>query len=165
MQLSGGQHGAQLSSAVPGSRAAVCRRQAAPRQPCRLALVRGKADASGAAQTLNELFLAFATYGTRAPEAQLDGAKFAKLFKDCQVLGKDLTTTDLDIIFSKARCGRTCMRMQHMTAQASSGLCGDSCLARVSAEAQVKTKGARKVTFPEFHTAMEAVAAKKVWAT
>ena len=96
---------------------AVCRRQTAPGQACRLRQAGSKADASGAAQTLNELFLAFATYGTRAPETQLDGAKFAKLFKDCKVLGKDLTTTDLDIIFSKARYGRTCMRMQRVTAR------------------------------------------------
>ena len=87
--------------AAPGSRAAVCRRQTALR--LQITMARRQADACDAAQTLNELFLAFATYGTRAPETALDGAKFAKLFKDCKVLGKDLTTTDLDIIFSKAR--------------------------------------------------------------
>ncbi|KAK9845950.1 hypothetical protein WJX81_006732 [Elliptochloris bilobata] len=54
------------------------------------------------AKTLNELFLAFATYGTRAPESLLDDAKFFKLFKDCKMVGKDLTGTDLDIIYSKA---------------------------------------------------------------
>ncbi len=53
-------------------------------------------------QTLNELFLSFASYGTRQPETLLDGAKFSKLFKDCKVVGKDLTGTDLDIVFSKA---------------------------------------------------------------
>ena len=53
-------------------------------------------------QTLNELFLSFASYGTRQPETLLDGAKFSKLFKDCKVVAKDLTGTDLDIIFSKA---------------------------------------------------------------
>ena len=69
-------------------------------------------------QTLNELFLAFAMYGTRTPETQLDGAKFAKLFKDCKAVCKDLTTTDLDIIFSKARSGAAGMCMHCLAAQA-----------------------------------------------
>ena len=39
---------------------------------------------------------------------------------------------------------------------------GARCLTGAGADAQVKTKGARKATFPEFQTALEAVAAKKV---
>ena len=35
------------------------------------------------------------------PETQLDSRSFVKLFKDSQLMNKKLTTTDLDIIFSK----------------------------------------------------------------
>lgn len=36
------------------------------------------------------------------PESQLDSRNFVKLFKDCQVRDKRCTTTDLDLIFTKA---------------------------------------------------------------
>jgi hypothetical protein len=52
-------------------------------------------------QGLQELFTAFASYGTRQPESQLDGAKFVKLFKDTGMVKGKLTSTDLDIIFTK----------------------------------------------------------------
>ena len=51
--------------------------------------------------SLRELFSAYANYGTRLPTTELDGAKFVKIFKDSGLLGKTLTSTDLDIIFSK----------------------------------------------------------------
>ncbi len=52
-------------------------------------------------QSVNALFLAYANYGTRATTSDLDGAKFVKLFKDCGLVRNGLTTTDLDIIYSK----------------------------------------------------------------
>ena len=51
--------------------------------------------------SLKELFSAYANYGTRVPTTELDGAKYVKVFKDAELLGKGLTSTDLDIIFSK----------------------------------------------------------------
>ena len=53
-------------------------------------------------QSLNDRFLQFAGYGTRQPETQLDGKNFTKLCKDCGIIDKKFTTTDSDIIFSKA---------------------------------------------------------------
>lgn len=49
----------------------------------------------------------FFTYDLRCcalsqPESQLDSRSFVKLFKDCQVRDKRCTTTDLDLIFTKA---------------------------------------------------------------
>ena len=51
--------------------------------------------------SLKDLFSAYANYGTRVPTTELDGAKYVKVFKDAQLLGKGLSSTDLDIIFSK----------------------------------------------------------------
>ena len=52
-------------------------------------------------QGLNEKFLAFCSYGTRAPEAQLDGAKFTKLARDSGLIDKQLSQTDVELIFAK----------------------------------------------------------------
>lgn len=52
-------------------------------------------------ESLNALFIAYANYGTRATASDLDGAKFVKIFKDCGLVGSGLSTTDLDIIYSK----------------------------------------------------------------
>jgi p25-alpha len=47
------------------------------------------------AQGLQEKFLAFAAYGSKKSETQLDGRSYVKLFKDAGLLKKPLTTTDL----------------------------------------------------------------------
>jgi hypothetical protein len=78
---------------------------------------------------LKGAFEAFANFGTRQPTAEIDGAKFAKLCKDCKLLDKAFTATvlfrarvvitvigilcnssltlfhlqDVDLIFSKVR--------------------------------------------------------------
>lgn len=54
-------------------------------------------------QDLKQIFLDFAGYGSRQTVAEMDGARFVKLCKDCKFIGKDLSTTDVDLIFSKAR--------------------------------------------------------------
>lgn len=46
-------------------------------------------------QGLQEKFLAFAAYGSKKSETQLDGRSYVKLFKDAGLLKKPLTTTDL----------------------------------------------------------------------
>ncbi len=47
---------------------------------------------------LKDLFLAF-TNGSY----DMDGRQFAKLAKDCQLLDKKLTSTDVDLIFAKVK--------------------------------------------------------------
>ena len=45
--------------------------------------------------------MTYAGFGTRQVSTELDGAKFVKVFKDAGLVGKNLSTTELDIIFSK----------------------------------------------------------------
>ena len=54
-------------------------------------------------QGLSDVFKTYAGFGTRQTSTELDGAKFVKMFKDCGVMGKGLSSTELDIIFSKVR--------------------------------------------------------------
>jgi p25-alpha len=51
-------------------------------------------------QGLQDKFLAFAAYGSKKSETQLDGRSYVKLFKDAGLLKKPLTTTDL-VCFTK----------------------------------------------------------------
>eukprot|EP00892_Ulva_mutabilis_P004520 jgi/Ulvmu1/243/UM001_0247.1 len=48
-------------------------------------------------------FEAFAGFGTRQAASEIDGAKFAKLCRECKLLGKSFTATDCDLIFSKVK--------------------------------------------------------------
>ena len=57
-----------------------------------------------ASQGLADVFKTYAGFGTRQTTTELDGAKFVKIFKDCGLVGKGLSSTELDIIFSKV-CG------------------------------------------------------------
>ena len=54
-------------------------------------------------QAISDVFKTYASFGTRQASTELDGAKFVKLFKDCGLIGKSLSSTELDIIFSKVR--------------------------------------------------------------
>lgn len=56
---------------------------------------------------MEELFKSFCAFGAdksgAAGAAMLDGAKFAKMTKDLKLLDKNLTSTDVDIIFTKVK--------------------------------------------------------------
>lgn len=56
---------------------------------------------------MEELFKSFCAFGAdksgAAGAATLDGAKFAKMTKDLKLLDKNLTSTDVDIIFTKVK--------------------------------------------------------------
>lgn len=54
---------------------------------------------------LEEAFRRFAVHGdTRATGKELHGKNWSKLCKDCQVIdGKNVTVTDVDIVFSKIK--------------------------------------------------------------
>lgn len=43
-------------------------------------------------------------------QAEMEGKTFAKLAKDCKLLSKTVTTTDIDLIFTKVRGGRVARR-------------------------------------------------------
>ncbi|KAG2431356.1 hypothetical protein HYH02_013345 [Chlamydomonas schloesseri] len=52
---------------------------------------------------LKALFRDFASFGTRQQVEEMDSAHFAKLFRDCGLLGPDLTLTDIDLAFTAAK--------------------------------------------------------------
>ena len=53
---------------------------------------------------MEEVFKSFCAFGgDKATAATMDGAKLAKLCRDLKLLDKNLTATDVDIIFSKVK--------------------------------------------------------------
>ncbi len=63
-------------------------------------------------EQLQEVFAAFASFGARASSdgaAELDGAKFAKLCRECHLLSGSFNSTSADIIVAKVKgkVGRT----------------------------------------------------------
>ena len=57
---------------------------------------------------MEELFKSFCVFGAdkgaqSSGPVTLDGAKFAKMAKDLKLLDKNLTSTDIDIIFTKVK--------------------------------------------------------------
>lgn len=42
--------------------------------------------------------------------APLRGVSFVSLPQDCKLVGKSLTTTDLDLIFTKVKVRNSCMK-------------------------------------------------------
>ena len=62
---------------------------------------------AAASTTLGEVFRSFCSFGSKetaaAASPQMDNAKFAKMTRDCKLLDKKLTSTDVDIIFAKVK--------------------------------------------------------------
>ncbi|XP_027531917.1 tubulin polymerization-promoting protein [Neopelma chrysocephalum] len=60
---------------------------------------------AGEISALEEAFRKFAVHGdTRATGKEMHGKNWSKLCKDCHVIdGKNVTTTDVDIVFSKIK--------------------------------------------------------------
>ena len=58
---------------------------------------------------LKQRFSAFCSFGSsRAVDSdEIDNFKFSKLCKDCGIIDKKVTTTDVDIIFNKAKKNKT----------------------------------------------------------
>ncbi|XP_074398297.1 tubulin polymerization-promoting protein isoform X1 [Zonotrichia albicollis] len=61
--------------------------------------------AAGEISALEEAFRKFAVHGdTRATGKEMHGKNWSKLCKDCNIIdGKNVTTTDVDIVFSKIK--------------------------------------------------------------
>ena len=57
--------------------------------------------------TLGEVFRSFCSFGSKetgkAPSPMMDNGKFAKMCRDLKLLDKKLTSTDVDITFSKIK--------------------------------------------------------------
>lgn len=54
---------------------------------------------------LRKVFVSFASFAVRTPTEDLDGAKFSKLCKDAKLLGRNLSTIEVDIVFAKVKVG------------------------------------------------------------
>ena len=54
---------------------------------------------------MEDVFRSFCAFGAEKTGTAplMDGAKFAKLFRDLKLLDKNVTATDVDIIFSKVK--------------------------------------------------------------
>lgn len=63
------------------------------------------AEASVSVAEVETSFQKFAVHGdTKATGKEMNGKNFAKICKDCHVIdGKNVTTTDVDIVFSKVK--------------------------------------------------------------
>lgn len=63
------------------------------------------ADRSVSRAEVESSFQKFAVHGdSKATGKEMNGKNFAKLCKDCHVIdGKNVTATDVDIIFSKVK--------------------------------------------------------------
>ncbi|MBW01161.1 Tubulin polymerization-promoting protein, partial [Eschrichtius robustus] len=68
----------------------------------------GAAAAGPELSALEEAFRRFAVHGdTRATGKEMHGKNWSKLCRDCQVIdGRNVTVTDVDIVFSKIKAGR-----------------------------------------------------------
>lgn len=64
------------------------------------------AEGSVSLAEIETAFKKFAVHGdTKATGKEMSGKNFAKLCKDSKVIdGKGVTTTDVDIVFSKVKC-------------------------------------------------------------
>ncbi|KAM6276317.1 tubulin polymerization-promoting protein isoform 3-T3 [Spheniscus humboldti] len=65
---------------------------------------------AGEISALEEAFRKFAIHGdTRATGKEMHGKNWSKLCKDCHVIdGKNVTITDVDIVFSKIKVAKVC---------------------------------------------------------
>ncbi|KAK9829714.1 hypothetical protein WJX72_007506 [[Myrmecia] bisecta] len=107
-------------------------------------------------QEMQNIFLAFASYGTRQPETQLDGAKFAKFCKETNLIDKKFTAIDVDIIFSKVKVkgarkisfGEFCAALELIAQK--KGVSTDELSSKVLAAGGPKTQ-ATKADFVKFH--------------
>ncbi len=108
-------------------------------------------------ESLKDLFNVYANYGTRTPSTELDGAKYVKIFKDAGLVGKNLTSTDLDINFSKVQH----LESRLMPIVVRRALPGHR-LSPSSSSSQVKVKGARKIGPGEFQASLTPIADKLV---
>ncbi|XP_023140052.1 tubulin polymerization-promoting protein family member 2 [Amphiprion ocellaris] len=63
------------------------------------------AEGSASVAEVQSSFYKFAVHGdTKATGKEMNGKNFAKLCKDCTIIdGKNVTTTDVDIVFSKVK--------------------------------------------------------------
>ncbi len=55
------------------------------------------------ARTLEDVFRDFCVFGAKGSPSLMEGAKFAKLCRDMKLLDKNVSSTEVDIIFQRAK--------------------------------------------------------------
>ena len=72
---------------------------------CVCVCVSSMAESSASVAEAEVSFRKFAVHGdTKATGKEMNGKNFAKLCKDCRVMdGKNVTATDVDIVFTKVK--------------------------------------------------------------
>lgn len=58
---------------------------------------------AASSKSLEAVFKDFCAFGGKDAAPMMDNAKFAKMCRDLKILDKNLTPTDVDIIFSKVK--------------------------------------------------------------
>lgn len=83
----------------------LCTRVNTNRLACVLSVYVSMAEGSTSLAEVETSFQRFAVHGdTKATGKEMNGKNFAKLCKDCHITdGKNVTTTDVDIVFSKVK--------------------------------------------------------------
>lgn len=125
-------------------------------------------------EDLRGAFQAFASFGAReAAPRDMDGKALIKVVRDTGLLGGGLTATDVDLTFAKVKGGRASVSQPVEGGRSllfSSSFCRAGLpevtprfgFAAAAERAQVKSKGARRITFDQFLSALSNFADKKV---
>ena len=68
-------------------------------------MAEGSTGTESLTRTLGKQFLKFCNFGnhSKTEKKTLSDKNLTKMFKDCKIYGKNLTTTDTDIAFSKVK--------------------------------------------------------------
>ncbi|KAF4798278.1 hypothetical protein TURU_065990 [Turdus rufiventris] len=134
--------------------------------------------AAGELSALEEAFRKFAVHGdTRATGKEMHGKNWSKLCKDCQIIdGKNVTTTDVDIVFSKIKkLGKHGNRLPRVNMELLTGLNhkkesgfeSDLQIQLAAASVnighfeQVRGKAVRTINFEQFKEALQELSKKR----
>jgi len=59
--------------------------------------------ASSGEELVYQRFMEYSGFGDKTKAGELDGAQYAKFCKECNLIGKTCTKTDVDLIFTKCK--------------------------------------------------------------
>jgi len=54
-------------------------------------------------EAVHEKFMLYSGFGDKAHAGEMDGNMFAKMSKECNLIGKTCSKTDVDLVFAKAK--------------------------------------------------------------
>lgn len=107
---------------------------------------------------LQDVFLTFCSFGDRKGGGAMDGAKFAKLCRDTKIQGKRVSSTEVDITFSKVMSARA---VWHSVCAVWCGCIVDECQHMHNVRGCHQVKKGRKINFDAFIVALEHLAVRR----